>query len=73
MTHRRKPRAGCPFAKCLKACRPGRPLCKLTRGLNPKWITCQCDAYPFPHRFGGGLCQNEQAKNLLMHGPAPQT
>ena len=23
---------------------------------NRKQITCDCDAYPFPHRLGGGQC-----------------
>lgn len=27
--------------------------------------TCTCEAYPFPHRKGGGLCE---ADNVCEHG-----
>jgi len=33
---------------------------------------CHCPAYHYPHRYGSGLCGNQEAQNLLLYGPPPE-
>lgn len=37
-------------------CHPRRPRCRWRRAEHEGWETCNCAAYWFPHRKGGGLC-----------------
>lgn len=34
--------------------------CQSMRKPRPGEYTCNCDAYKFPHRFGGGKCTREE-------------
>lgn len=36
-------------------CRPARPACRWRRKAMG-YVTCECPAYPFPHRVGSGSC-----------------
>lgn len=46
-------------------CRPGRPLCRWRRAPSK----CGCDAYHYPHRRNGGLC-NETNRWIAQYGRA---
>ena len=46
-------------------CRKGRPLCRWRRG-----APCECGAYHYPHREGGGRCGDIEALNTWLHGPS---
>jgi hypothetical protein len=52
-----------------KGCRIGRPACPMRRK-EAGHITCDCPAYPFPHRAGSGIC-NPLKRNEAMWGPTP--
>lgn len=39
------------------------------RALNPKWQTCECGAYHYPHRKGSGLCGRPERIWELMDQP----
>jgi hypothetical protein len=53
-------------------CRPGRPLCRWARRVRPKRRPCNCGAYHFPHRLGGGLCGHPDRLAKVMWGPPPE-
>lgn len=52
----------------VKACRPGRPLCKMRRK-GPKYGPCECGAYPFTHRTGSGFCGKPERLWALLDQP----
>ncbi len=58
----------CGVHKHKDGCRKGRPLCSIRR--KARWGLCECGAYPFPHRTGGGLC-NPSNMNAMLYGPVP--
>ncbi len=58
----------CGHHKHKPGCRKGRPLCKARR--IARWGQCECGAYPFPHRKGGGACDTVNM-NALIYGPVP--
>lgn len=51
-------------------CHPARPICRVAR--REKGL-CHCEAYPHPHRMGGGLCvygpEGSARFERLVHGP----
>lgn len=51
-----------------RACRPGRPLCRFMRKVRPQRRACGCDAYHFPHRFGGGRCNHPDRMWVYLYG-----
>jgi hypothetical protein len=53
----------------VKACRPGRPLCKYRRLERENRRPCYCGAYPFAHRHGSGRCGDPEKMETFVHGP----
>lgn len=49
-----------------EGCRPGRPKCRWKRSIRPSRRKCECGAYHFPHRKGGGLCSDTDQKLWLL-------
>jgi hypothetical protein len=45
-------------------CRPGRPLCRWRR------TKCDCPAYHFPHRDGGGRCGHPERMQAAWGVPS---
>lgn len=56
MATRRTGYKRCSDTAHVVGCHPARPRCKFMRRVQPQRQVCNCDAYLFPHRAGGGHC-----------------